>query len=443
MKRIIIGNKLSGCHIEVGKKHTTKINVIVGANSEEQIELELKKIEAAANLGVHTIIDLSIVRTQPALWQLGRERFPELAFGKVAPILVAVDNDGDVTPEELWKEIEWSVMAGVDYMTLNLIPMKLSDFEVVADRAYPTTSRQGGVLLKYMMRNQTDNPYGPILDEILALFREYNVTMHIGSTFRPSGITEAFDRAHRWELDRQMEMYQRVNEAGVQAIVEPISHQPLKDIGPCIDRLRKDFGEYVPFQMLGPIVTEVNFECDHYASAPGAAVAAMYNVGKITTIPPREHVGFPDLQDTVSGIKATLTSVQAGDLCRLPELMERDQHILEERVRRQSCNQHARQRGCNKCQEFCPLMVQHPACMLERTSRECQTEKRRKKWTSRTSATADRASTRKPSTIDRESLSRMPVPSARRRNLADTAPRSSTGRTTQAGVGEPIEREDY
>ena len=443
MSQITIANRLSSCHVEVGKEHTTKINVIVGANSEEQVELELKKIEAAANLGVHTIIDLSIVRTQPALWQLGRELFPELAFGKVAPILVAVDNDGDVPPEKLWEEIKWSVLAGVDYMTLNLIPMKLKDFEVVAERACPTTSRQGGVLLKYMMRHQTDNPYGPIMDDILSLFREYNVTMHIGSTFRPSGISEAFDRAHLWELDRQMEMYQRANEAGVQAIVEPISHQPLKDIGPCIDRLRKDFGEYVPFQMLGPIVTEVNFDCDHYASASGAAVAAMHNVGKITTIPPREHVGFPDLQDTVSGIKATLTSVQAGDLCRLPELMERDQRILEERAGRQSCNQHARQRGCNKCQELCPLLVQHPACMLERTSRECQTKKRKKKWSSRTSATEHRASTRKPSPMDRESLSRMPVSSARRRNLAETAPRSSTGRTTRADADEPIEPEDY
>ena len=355
MEQITIRNKRSQCHIEVGKGHTTKVNVIVGANTEEQVKLERQKIKAAAELGVDTVIDLSLVRTSPSLCQWGQEHFPHLAFGKVSPILVAIDNDGEVSPKELFREIEWSVLEGVDYMTLNLIPTLVEECQVVRNRAYLTTSRQGGVLLKYMMRHQTQNPYIPILDDTLALFQEHNVTMHIGSTFRPSGITEAFDRAHRWELDRQLEVFQRVNEAGVQAIVEPISHQPLKDIGPCIETLRQRAGEYIPFQMLGPIVTEINFDCDHYASAAGVAMAAMHNVGKITTIPPREHVGFPTLQDTIDGIKAALTNVHAGDLCRLANLMEADQHVLGERGRWQSCNPRARKRGCNKCQALCPL----------------------------------------------------------------------------------------
>jgi len=360
MEKITISNIQSQCKIEVGKMLTTKINVIIGANTPDQVQLERKKICAAVSLGVHTVIDLSTVRLSPPLWLWGREHFPQVAFGKVAPILVAVENDGVVSPEKLWQEIEWSVLAGVDFMTLNLIPMQLKEFDVVAERAYPTTSRQGGVLLKYMLKHRAVNPYFPILSSILDIFREYNVTLHVGSTFRPSGITEAFDRAHRWELNRQMEMFQLVNEAGVQAIVEPISHQPLNDIGPCIDTLREDFGEYVPFQMLGPIVTEVNFNCDHYASAPGAAFAAIHNVGKVTTIPPREHVGFPDLHDTVAGIKATVTSVHAGDLCRLPELKLHDQRIQVKRERRRSCNPYSKQGGCNKCLELCPLMINHP-----------------------------------------------------------------------------------
>ncbi|MEA2036260.1 MAG: phosphomethylpyrimidine synthase ThiC [Nanoarchaeota archaeon] len=354
MKQITIGNK---AQIKVGEGLETKINLIVGANSDEQVELEKRKIDEAAKLGVHTIIDLSITRLKEALWQYGKEHYPEIAFGKVAPILVAVENNGDVTPKKLWEEIEWSVRSGVDYMTLNLIPLKLNELEVAEDRAFPTTSRQGGVLLNYMMRHNVDNPYGPILDDILALFREYNVTMHIGSTFRPSGVTEAYDKAHKWELQQQMKMFKRVDDHGVQAIVEPMSHQPLKDIGPGIDKLREEHGEYVPFQMLGPIVTEVNQDCDQYAAASGAAIAAMYNVGKITTIPPREHVGFPSIQDTIEGIKATLTSVHAGDMGRLPYLAEQDRNITEERGKRKSCNSDSKEQACNKCLDLCPLLV--------------------------------------------------------------------------------------
>lgn len=362
MRRIIIGNKLNKAKIEVGEGLTTKINLIVGTNDTKGIELEKKKIEVAAELGVHTIIDLSIIRMDPPLWIYGQEHYPQIAFGKVAPILVAVDNKGEVTPEKLWKEIEWSVLAGVDYMTLNLIPMRLKDLEVVKDRPFLTASRQGGVLLNYMMNHKVNNPYEPILEDILALFKEYRVTMHIGSTFRPTGVTEAYDKAHQWELKQQMEMFKRVHEAGVQAIVEPMSHQPLKDIGPGIDKLRKDFGGYIPFQMLGPIVTEVNLDCDQYAAASGAAIAAFHNVGKITTIPPREHVGFPTLKDALEGIKATITSVHAGDMCRLPKLTVQDKEIIKKRAETGSCNPNSKIKGCNKCRnkyfDLCPLKIE-------------------------------------------------------------------------------------
>lgn len=358
MKRIIVGNILSRANIEVGEGLTTKINLIVGTNNTDGIELEKRKIQAASELGVHTIIDLSIMRVHPPLWKYGQEKFPHIAFGKVAPIFVAMENSGTIDPKNLWKEIEWSVLAGVDYMTFNLIPLKFQDLGILKTRNFPTTSRQGGLILNHMIRHNADNPYLPILDDILALCKKYRVTIHIGSTFRPKGITEAYDKAHRWELREQMAMFRRFNEAGTQAIVEPMSHQPLKDIGPGVDALRKDFGEYVPFQMLGPIVTEVNFNCDQYAAAAGAAIAAMHNVGKITTIPPREHVGFPTLENTIEGIKAAKTSAHAGDLCRLPELLDDDRRILENREKAQSCDPNSKDTGCDKCLDLCPFIIQ-------------------------------------------------------------------------------------
>ena len=346
----------------MGDGLTTKVNLIVGANSDKDVEFERQKIELAARLGVHTIIDLSIVRLDPPLWKWGQERAPSVAFGKVCPILVAADLNGDVPPRALWKEILTSVEAGVDYMTLNLVPRTLEEFQVARERSFATTSRQGGVLLRYMLKHRCENPYYPIMDDMLALFREHNVTIHIGSTFRPTGIDEAYDAAHSWELDRQMELFRIFDEAGVQAIVEPFSHQPLSDLGPGIEKLRRAYGEYVPFQMLGPIVTEKNFDCDQYAAACGAAMAAMHNVGKVTTIPPGEHLRFPTLRDTVEGIKATLTSVHAGDLCRIPELMEEDRLITRARGRAQSCNGESSEPGCNKCGELCPLLIGNLAC---------------------------------------------------------------------------------
>lgn len=360
MEKIAIGNKLSETRIHVGKGLETKINLIVGLNTNNKanIEREKEKIRAGAKLGVHTIIDLSTVRIEEPLWKWGQEHYPKVAFGKVAPILVATENNGEVKPEDLLEEIKWSAEEGIDYMTMNLIPMKLGEVKIARERSFLTTSRQGGVLLNYMLRNKVNNPYEPILDDIIQLFREFNVTMHIGSTFRPMSITEAYDKTHKWELEKQMEMFRRVDDKGVQAIVEPMSHQPLSEIGPGIEELRGKYGEYVPFQMLGPITTEANLDCDQYAAASGAAIAAMHNVGKITVIPPREHVGFPSLHDTIEGIKSTLISVHAGDLCRLPHLMEEDRKITMQRKKRRSCNSNSEIKGCNKCGNLCPLLIE-------------------------------------------------------------------------------------
>ncbi|MFA5855928.1 MAG: phosphomethylpyrimidine synthase ThiC [Candidatus Pacearchaeota archaeon] len=359
MDIITIGNKMNQVRIGVGKDLETKINLIIGANSEEQIENEKEKISIGARLGVHTIIDLSTKRFPYPLWRYGIDNYPNIAFGKVAPILVSVENNGEVTPDKLFKEIQDSVLGGIDYMTMNLVPLRLSDLDKIGKRDILTTSRQGGVLLNYMMKNNVNSPYLPILDDMFNLFKEYNVTMHIGSTFRPNGVTEAYDKTHLWELSEQMRLYKIADEIGMQAIVEPMSHQPLSDIGPGIIRLREEYGSYVPFQMLGPIVTEVNNNCDQYASASGAAFAAMYNVGKITTIPPREHVGFPTLADTEQGIISTLTSVHAGDMCRLDYLKEMDRKITHERNHKRSCNPESSNAGCNKCQSLCPLLIEN------------------------------------------------------------------------------------
>lgn len=357
MQQITIGQKLSNAKIKVGMGLETKINLIIGANEEDQLEKERIKIREAASLGIHTIIDLSTKRFKVPLWQYGKENFPQIAFGRVAPILVSRENSEDVSPKNLLKEYERSAKEGIDYMTLNLIPIQLQDIQKSGIRNTPTTSRQGGIMIKYMMKNKSDNPHNEILNDILDIFKEYYMTIHIGSTYRPKGITESYDSAHTFEISEQMKLFRYIDEYGVQTIVEPMSHQPLHQIGPGIQRLRKEYGEYVPFQMLGPITTEDNYDLDHIAAAPGAAIAAMNNVGKITTIPPNEHKSFPTIEDTIMGIKTTLTAVHAGDLTRLEYLKKIDYEITKKRDYSKTCDKDSNDTGCNKCKDLCPLLI--------------------------------------------------------------------------------------
>jgi len=243
-------------------------------------------------------------------------------------------------------------------MTINFIPEKLYDLKkYIKKRKIPITSRQGGLLAHYMIKNKKDNPYNEIFDDLIGLFRKYNIVVNIGSTFRPAGIADAYDEVHNWEVQEQMRIYKTLDNSGVQSLVEIMSHQPLHQVGSGIIKIRKMYRGYVPFQFLGPVVTDVGGEYDYIAAAIGAAEAARYSVGKVTVIPAREHIGFPTINDVKMGIIATKIGIHAGDLTRIPDLLKIDKTILELRAQKRSCNPFSKIEGCEKCGQYCPLVI--------------------------------------------------------------------------------------
>lgn len=362
MERIEIGNNTRSCTVIIGAGESTKVNLIVGTNSfdEEAVGLEMRKVALGVDLGVHTVTDLSRVRLAYPIWKRVVDTYPQIAVGMNPPNLVFRENSRSVPAHALLREIVRYVDAGGDFMTMNLFPRTLRELHACMDARprSPITSRQGGFLARHMLESRSDNPYWEILTELIPLFRERRITVNIGATFRPLGVAQAFDSAHAEELAAQIEIFRSLEAAGVQSIVETMSHQPLHQIGSCIRAVREQVGAYVPMQLLGPIVTDTgDGEFDYVAGAIGAAEAARYNAGKVTVIPSNEHVRYPTLEDLRLGIRATILAVQAGDLARRPELMAQESAVLSKRVERRSCNPTSRRAGCNKCGRDCPLIL--------------------------------------------------------------------------------------
>lgn len=362
MERIEIGNNIRSCCVSVGAGESTKINLIVGTNDsdEDAIQTEMRKVALGVELGVHTITDLSRVRLDYPIWRRTVDTYPRIAVGMNPPNLVFRENGGSVPPRALLREIVRYVDAGGDFMTMNLFPRSLRELQACMSTRpdVAITSRQGGFLARHMLDTGSDNPYWDILPELMPLFRERRITVNIGATFRPIGVAQAFDAAHKQELTAQIEIFRAFEAAGVQSVVETMSHQPLSEIGSCIRTVRDQVGAYVPMQLLGPVVTDIGGgEFDHLAGAIGAAEAARHNAGKVTVIPSNEHVRYPTFEDVRLGIKATLLAVQAGDLSRRPELMAHESAVLYERVQRRSCNPESAIAGCDKCGRDCPLIL--------------------------------------------------------------------------------------
>lgn len=362
MERIMLGNVTGSTRIPIGIGLPTRIIVIVGITKnqvKEQRVKETRKVDIAAKLGADTITDLSMVRLNRPIWQYVKERYPKMGAGINPVYLPYVEGRTRIDPTALLAEIVSFAEKGGDQMTINFFPQTRSELETYASgRRIPITSRQGGLLAVCMRKHTTNNPFWMILKELLDVCRRFRVTVNLGATFRPAGIAEANDLAHRWELGKLLEMHRIFDEAGVQSVVEGISHHPYGDIGALLQRLRQEYGRYVTFQALGPVVTDIeNAQEDHVTAAIGAAEAARHNVGKITTIPPREHTGYPDLRDTERGIIATVLAVHAGDMARIPGLITQDEAVLEHRARFHTCDQLKTKQGCEKCAQFCPLVI--------------------------------------------------------------------------------------
>jgi phosphomethylpyrimidine synthase len=357
---MIVGNNLGNVSLEVGEGSTTKINFIVGTNKvdEDSVRYEMRKIDLAVKLGVHTITDLSTVRLDKPLWRYVKEKYPHIGVGMNPIYLPFIENKTKVSPDTLLGEIERFILGGGDHMTINFTPKTREELEAYSSgRLIPITGRQGGLLAVTMRKHKVDNPYYPILDDVVGLAKKYNITIHIGSTFRAAGIVEANDRSHLWEVRKQMEMYSFLKESGVLSIVEVMSHYPFHMIAKMIANIRDAYGDYVPFQLLGPVVTDVCGSYDYISAAIGAAEAARFDVGKITTIPANEHKGFPTLDDAEKGIMSAKIAIHSGDMARIPDLIEEDRRVLQKRSLIKSCDPEAFSRGCDKCGVYCPLVI--------------------------------------------------------------------------------------
>ncbi|MCU0680413.1 MAG: phosphomethylpyrimidine synthase ThiC [Planctomycetes bacterium] len=360
MEKLILGNTTGKTNIPFGKNLPTLINFIVGTNSKNKkdIDLEIKKIDIAAELGVHTITDLSTIRLDIPLWAYVKEKYPHIGVGFNPPYLVYAENKNKIPPEKLFNEIKNFILNGGDQMTVNFFPYNIDDLhKIYYNRLIPITGRQGGMLATYIRKYNQINPYHEIFEDFVEILKTFGIIIHLGASFRPAGICEANDCAHNDEIEYQFNIFKKLNNLGIKTVIETMSHQPLETIRSGIENLRQRHNEYIPFQQLGPIVTDIAEENDHIAAVIGIAEAARYNVGKITVVPPREHIGFPTIEDSIMGIKSAKIAVHAGDSTRIHELRMKDEEILKLRLKSLSCNPSSNKKGCEKCGPYCPLIL--------------------------------------------------------------------------------------
>ncbi len=300
----------------IGLAARVKINANIGSSpTTSGTAEEVEKLALAERWGADTVMDLSTGR------RIDETREAIIAAASVpigtVPIYQAlerVDRIEDLSAEVLLEVIDHQARQGVDYMTIHA-GVLLAHLPLTRRRVTGIVSRGGGILARWMVERERENPLYEAFDEVLAICREHDVTISLGDGLRPGSIADASDAAQFAELRTLGKLTERAWERDVQVMIEGPGHVPLDQLERNVRKQQRICHE-APFYTLGPLVTDIAPGYDHITSAIGAAVVGWHGTSMLCYVTPKEHLGLPRAEDVRQGLVAYRIAAHAADLAR-------------------------------------------------------------------------------------------------------------------------------
>lgn len=319
----------------IGKRLRTKINVNLGTSKDvTDYDSEIEKVQRAIALGAEAIMDLSTHGDTRIFRRKLIETSPVM-IGTV-PIYDSVIHHkkdlGHLTAQDFLDTIRLHAEDGVDFITIHSgITRKTIDQIKHHKRKLNIVSRGGSLVFAWMSMTGQENPFYEYFDEILAICKEYDVTISLGDACRPGCLADATDVCQIEELVRLGELAKRAKEFGVQAMIEGPGHVPLNQVQANME-LQDSICSGAPFYVLGPLVTDIAPGYDHITAAIGGAVAGMHGASFLCYVTPAEHLALPNADDVKQGIIAFKIAAHAADIARgIPNARNIDDRMAEAR----------------------------------------------------------------------------------------------------------------
>lgn len=319
----------------IGKRLRTKINVNLGTSKDvTDYDSEIEKVQSAIALGAEAIMDLS-THGDTRIFRRKLIETSSVMIGTV-PIYDSVIHHkkdlGHLTAQDFLDTIRLHAEDGVDFITIHSgITRKTIDQIKHHKRKLNIVSRGGSLVFAWMSMTGQENPFYEYFDEILAICKEYDVTISLGDACRPGCLADATDVCQIEELVRLGELAKRAKEFGVQAMIEGPGHVPLNQVQANME-LQDSICSGAPFYVLGPLVTDIAPGYDHITAAIGGAVAGMHGASFLCYVTPAEHLALPNADDVKQGIIAFKIAAHAADIARgIPNARDIDDRMAEAR----------------------------------------------------------------------------------------------------------------
>ena len=362
-------------HAAIGKGVRVKINANIGTSPHDvSLEKEQAKLAAALEYGADAVMDLSTggnldeIRTA-----LLANCYAPFGTVPIYQLMTEAKSLDDVKADDLLAMVHHHAKQGVDFVTVHCGVTRAA-LPLLKKRVTGVVSRGGAFLSAWMRRYKRENPLYEHYDKLLAIAKEYDVTLSLGDGLRPGCLADATDKAQIHELKVLGELTKRAWAAGVQVMVEGPGHLPLNAIQKNV-RLQQKYCANAPFYVLGPLVTDVASGYDHIAGAIGGALAATLGAAFLCYVTPAEHLKLPEVEDVIDGVVASRIAAHAADIARgLPGAADWDLRMSQARraldwdtqiklsvnpakARRYRDLSQAKDDQCTMCGKFCAMKV--------------------------------------------------------------------------------------
>jgi len=318
----------------IGVASKCKVNANIGASpNSSNIDEEVDKLKLAVKYGADTVMDLSTGGGNLDEIRSAIVNASTVPIGTV-PVYQALEsvhgNVEHLTPDDFLHVIEKHAQQGVDYMTIHA-GILMEYLPLVKERITGIVSRGGGTLAKWMLHHHKQNPLYTHFDDIIEIFKKYDVSFSLGDSLRPGCTHDSSDEAQLSELKTLGELTRRAWEQDVQVMVEGPGHVPMDQIEYNVKKQMEECSE-APFYVLGPLVTDIAPGYDHITSAIGAAMAGWHGTAMLCYVTPKEHLGLPNAEDVREGLMAYKIAAHAADIARHRQgARDRDDELSEAR----------------------------------------------------------------------------------------------------------------
>lgn len=324
----------------IGEGLLIKVNANMGTSSDRAVlEEELAKLRVSIEAGADTVMDLSTGGDIDAIRRAMMQACT-VPLGTVPiyqAVVEVVEQQGALvrlTVEKIFEVIEKQAREGVDFMTVHC-GLTRAALEMLRNQGRITdiVSRGGAFLTTWMIYHDRENPLYENYDRLLAIAREYDITLSLGDGLRPGCLADATDRAQIHELMTLGHLTQIAWKNDVQVMIEGPGHVPLDQIETNMI-IQKKLCHHAPFYVLGPLVTDIAAGYDHVACAIGGALAGKAGADFLCYVTPAEHLCLPGVEDVREGVVVTKIAAHAADIAKGHKgAIERDRQMALARKR--------------------------------------------------------------------------------------------------------------